>query len=166
MAFIYCPVPKHISEDLFKTPCPGKKESAEDAHITLVYFDGDLNDAEERHINTVLQSFYKVWYPGPVSTNKLTHFDTGPGEYPIVFEISGSYIHKLRNAICYCLDRCGISYSDKFPDYKPHVTLAYSDFAPLDTGIEKVEWEIECVSFGSGTSTVNKTFHSYYFSDF
>lgn len=164
MAFIYCPVPKEITNLLFSMDVPGRKESPEDAHITLVYFDEDMTDDTERRIQSCLQSFYKVWPSGVVSTNKLTCFDK-PGNIPVIFEIDGTYIHKLKNAICYCLDRMGISYSRKFPDFKPHITISYAETTPEEIEFDPLSWEIECVSFGSGTSSFNKTFHSYYFAE-
>ena len=66
--------------------------------------------------------------PFLVSTSHVTTFPPHPehGTVPIICRIDSPELHALRDRLSEALDSAGVDYSRKFPEYKPHVTLAFA----------------------------------------
>lgn len=96
------------------------------SHITVVYL-GD--DVPIETIANVVPILYEVTFqtlPFSVSTGHVTTFPVGKDGVPVIARVDSPALHEFRAEICRALDAAGQSYSKKFPDYKPHVTLTYA----------------------------------------
>ncbi len=122
----------------------GEAEPREQAHITILHLGKDLpNDVLAKAILTAY-SVTSTLQPFTVSTNRITVFPGGDRGTPIICPIDSPQLHELRQKLSESFDRDGIEYSKKFPEYKPHVTVAYANDPHedwgSDIGFSKIEW--------------------------
>ncbi len=135
MAFIGIKVPLECGRLLSKIDVPGEKTSVSEMHITLLHF-GDNWPISE--ISKALESTYEVvsnTQPFLVTMEKSTHFPKGPdsdSKFPIISRVKSKELHELRDALAKEFDDKKIEFSKLHKDYKPHVTLSYSDEEPDD----------------------------------
>jgi 2'-5' RNA ligase len=67
-------------------------------------------------------------------------------------------IFKFREALRKKLDKSGIEYSKKFPEFKPHVTLSYHKEKVKDKKFDKISFEIDSVAIYGGDSGKEKIY--------
>jgi 2'-5' RNA ligase len=168
MAFLGLQVPHQIARLLAQADYgdKGEPESTDTYHITGVYFGDELSIEE---IAKIIVSAYKVTSrtkPFTVETSRVTTFPPHPehGTVPIICRVDSEELHSLREALLQQFDEDGVGYDQKFPEFKPHVTLAYvkdeKDFK-LDMAIPTIEWGVgELVLWGgdSGDDKLVVTF--------
>jgi RNA 2',3'-cyclic 3'-phosphodiesterase len=140
MALLGIQIPHETARILNQIEVPGNRESTDAYHITLLYL------GDHVPIETVAQAViaaYKVTSmtrPFTVRTRLVTSFPGGEDGVPIIAKIESDELHRFRADIASSFDAAAISYSKKFPEYKPHVTLAYSDSPMADQDIPMLEW--------------------------
>jgi len=121
---------------------PGDRVSLDESHITLIHL-GDNTPIEELS-KAIIASYGVTSECGPftVSTKKVTCFpkNSETGLYPIIAKVESPELMELQAKLREALDKAGVDYSKKFPEYKPHVTLAYSEEKVKDFRIPEVEW--------------------------
>jgi 2'-5' RNA ligase len=164
MSILGITTPHETARLLGEIKTPGKREPIEHFHITLFYF-GDAIPIEE--VAKVVVSTYGITSktkPFTAKVRKVITFANGDSGVPIVCKVESSELQDLRESLAKAFDKAGIEYSKKFPVFKPHVTLAYSD-DPKDEGLEipcpNVEWGIgEVILWGGdeGDERVSATF--------
>jgi len=80
------------------------------------------------------------------------HFQPGPhsdDKYPVICPVTSPALHKLREKLAKALDKAEVDFAKNFPDYKPHVTLAYADEEPTPQKFSTLKWEVyELVLWG------------------
>lgn len=107
---------------------PGKKTPLDEMHVTIVYL-GD--ETPIGTITKIISSTYRVTQkrtPFTMKIGKVTCFpNKGPEGYPIIAKVMSPELHDFHTDITNSLDKAKIDYSKLYPEYKPHVTLAYSD---------------------------------------
>jgi 2'-5' RNA ligase len=138
MAFIGFRVPAETAQ-LFKSiDVPGDRENFH--HITILNF-GDTMSIED--IGLGLEVAYDViseMQPFKVKTNKITCFPGGDDGVPIICPVESEELHELWEKLGEAFDEAGISFSKKFPVYKPHVTLSFAPEPIDDRSIPTIEW--------------------------
>jgi predicted double-glycine peptidase len=121
-------------------------------HVTVVY---GLHTDDPREVQPYVRSF------GPVglTLGKVSYFpatEHSDGAEPVIIEVGGERVRDLRNVIIQAVPN-----TQNFPDYKPHVTLAYvragkgAEYAARLGGLEDLPVTITTLTFNdrSGTST-------------
>jgi 2'-5' RNA ligase len=135
MAFLGIRVPHETGRLLSKIEVPGEKVSTSEMHITLLHF-GDNWPISE--ISKSLEATYQVvseTQPFLVMMEKATHFPKGPNsdsKFPIISRVKSKELHDLRDNLAKEFDKEKIEFSKLHKDYKPHVTLSYSEDEPDD----------------------------------
>ena len=135
MAFLGIRVPHETGRMLAKVDVPGEKTSVSEMHITLLHLGdewpvADLCKAVEPTFEVISKT-----QPFLVSMEGATHFPKGPNsddKFPIISRVKSAELHELRDALAKAYDDEKIEFSKLHKDYKPHVTLAYSDDEPDD----------------------------------
>lgn len=131
MAMIGLKVPAEAARLLAAIPEPaeyGTPEPADQFHVTLAHL-GDALTIEE--IAQAIQPLFEVTSVTPpfmVSTSHISTFSPHPehGTVPIIALIDSPELHNLWKRMTTALDAAGVEFSRKFPNFTPHVTLAYS----------------------------------------
>lgn len=135
MAFLGIRVPHETGRLLSKIEVPGEKVSTSEMHITLLHFGDEWPISE---ISKSLEATYEVvskTQPFLVTMEKATHFPKGPGsdsKFPIISRVSSKELHELRDSLAKEFDKEKVEFSKLHKDYKPHITLSYSDDEPDD----------------------------------
>ena len=142
MAFVGLRVPHETARLLGGLEVPGKKEPTSSFHITMFYL-GDEVSIEV--LTKAIEVTFKITTetkPFTVRTSQLTSFPKGDDGTPIICRIESDALHDLRDKIREAYEAAEVEFSNKYPDYKPHVTLAYDtegeEFA--EQRIPTVEW--------------------------
>jgi hypothetical protein len=71
---------------------------------------------------------------------KKSHTSSKNGKVPVICRIESDPLHNLQQNLKASLQAAGVEFEDKFPEYKPHVTLAWADDNIEDKRIPIVEW--------------------------
>jgi len=135
-------------DHLWSIPVPGEK--VRDSHITIVNFGDDMSQSD---IAIAMVETFRVvskMPPFKVYIDTLTSFPKGDKGYPIIVEVDSAGVHELHDKLLTRFDNAGIEYSRKFPKFKPHVTLSYSDTPVQETGIKTCSWTARTVGFYYG----------------
>jgi 2'-5' RNA ligase len=122
----------------------GDRESTDFLHVTL-HMLGD--DVPIEALAAALKPIFEVVSKTPpflVSTSHITTFPPNPesGVVPVIGLIDSPELHTLHSVLGKALDKAGISYSKKYPVYRPHVTLAYSKDPLVDGGIVNTHLQV------------------------
>lgn len=142
MAFIGLKVPHETARLLGSIPAPGTKIPLEQMHVTVLYLGEDV---PIQQIAKVLVATYGVTScrtPYNLKVGKIKCFPSIEGEgYPIIAPVMSQELHEFYEDLRGSFDKAGISYNKKFPEYKPHVTLAYSEESIKCTQLENnIQW--------------------------
>lgn len=143
MAFIGLQVPHSTARLFGDIEVPGDKVPSASMHVTILYMGDDV-------AIDVLAEAVKATYtvtaatrPFTVRTSRVMSFPVNADDqeaHPVVARIDADPLHDLQAALRAAFDSAGLDYSKKFPDYKPHVTLAYAEEAVEDFRIPTIEW--------------------------
>lgn len=139
MSIIAIKVPKKEANYLYDIDTPGEKVSAEDKHITVLYFDGEGPEVAKKVLDCLAE--FPVYMDSiSIESGEVDVFSEGDDGVPVFAKVESQELNKFREALIDILDANGIEYSKKFKDFKPHITLSYSpekiDGFPLDKKIE------------------------------
>lgn len=141
MSFLGLKVPHETARLLGGVEVPGKREAVSSLHVTMFYFGDKLNVERLTEIIRVTFGAVADTKPFTVRTSQLTSFPAGPDGTPIICRIESDALHDLRDKIKTAYETEGVEYSNNHPDYKPHVTLAYSEEEGFEEKrIPTVEW--------------------------
>jgi 2'-5' RNA ligase len=104
----------------------GGKEPIDHAHITLMYFGDEVPvDVLTACIQPLLD-IAEATMPFTAHTRQVSTFPSDK-KVPIICLVESLGLHQLRDRIWSEFDRLGIPYDKKFPEFKPHITLAYTE---------------------------------------
>lgn len=147
MSFIGFRVPHETARLLSELDVPGQKDPTDHFHVTIIHL-GD--DVAIETLAEALVATFKVsskTAPFTVSTSRVSCFPmkksaTSPrdGKVPVICRIESDALHTLQQNLKASLKEAGVGFSDKFPEYKPHVTLAWANDNIEDKRIPTVEW--------------------------
>ncbi len=139
MAMIALKVPKDVARVLATLDVPGRVPT-DDFHVTLAYL-GDGVSAET--LAKAVQALLGVAQETTPFTMAVDHVDTfpkGDDGFPVICPVGSKEVHALREKVVRALDTMGVDYSKKWPVFRPHVTLGYSEEDVKKTSFPKVEW--------------------------
>ena len=143
MAIMGLAVP-HATARLFsEIDVPGTREPTSSMHITLLYV-GKQVPIEV--IADAVKATYAVTSqtkPFTVRASRVMSFPINPDDedgHPVIARVESDALHDFRRKLAASFDDAGIEFSKKFPDYKPHVTLAYAPEAVEEFTIPTIEW--------------------------
>lgn len=147
VAFLGIRVPLEAGRLLSKLEVPGDQESPSEYHITLLHL-GDNWPISE--VCKAMEAAYQVISkiePFHVKAKKVSHFPPREGHpTPIVAPVESEELHELRKKLATRFNKEKIDFSKTFKDFKPHITLAYSeeghDDYKIDPALEFVVNEV------------------------
>jgi 2'-5' RNA ligase len=142
MAFLGIRVPNETARLLGGLEVPGKREANSSLHVTMFFFGDEVSIEALAEIMKATYGVTSQAKPFTVRTSQLTSFPAGDDGQPIICRIESDALHDLREKIREVYEANKVEFSNKYPDYKPHVTLAYNDGAEpfQEARIPTVEW--------------------------
>ncbi len=150
MAFLGIRVPHETARLLAQIDVPGDKIATSEIHITLLHFQSEWPISE---LTKSLEATYEVvskFHPFLVKINKVTSFPKNPeGVLPVIGKVESKELMELRKKLAENFDDENIDFSKTHKDFKPHVTLAYSEEKPDEEKFHAVEFVVsEIVLWG------------------
>ena len=159
MAFICIQVPKECGRLLSNIKVPGKKESASEYHITLLFFEN--NYPIDKVCETLKSAFEALSdiKPFSVKTDTVSSFPVKNGDpYPVIALIKSDELHELNEKLKKQFDKDSIEYSKVHKTYRPHITLAYSEKKMEEFKIDAVKFVVQEVVMWCGDTADNRLF--------
>ncbi len=157
MAMIALPIPFEVSKLLSKIKVPGDKTPMEEYHITLFSLNDNLKLKDIEEVIEPVFELAKKTQPFKIILKDFTTFD-GKDKIPVICRLNTEEIFKFREALRKKLDKAGIEYSKKFPEFKPHVSLSYHDTKVKDKSFDKIIFEADSVAIYCGDSGKEKMY--------
>lgn len=128
MAFLGIRVQQDVARLISNIEVVGNKEPPSSYHITLLCFE-DCWPIHE--VAKGLEAAYDVvskFEPFLVKAKKVSHFPKREDNpIPIIAPIESKELDDLHKKLAKAFDSDKIEFKKTFKDYKPHITLAYSD---------------------------------------
>ena len=143
MSFVGLRVPHETARLLGGLEVPGKKEPTSSFHITMFYLGDEVPIQALIKAIEVTFEITTETKPFTVRTSQVTSFPPGDDGRPIICRVESDALHDLRDKIREAYEAAKVEFSNTYPEYKPHVTLAYDtkgeeEFA--EQRIPTVEW--------------------------
>lgn len=134
MAYISFTVPAEAASELSRLYTVGDLTAPEDMHVTLAFLSKQTPPSQVLRAIAACHVVASTTAPVLMHAALLTSFPPNP-EYregvPVIVRVVSDALHSFRARLVAELEKFGVEYSRKFPEYKPHVTLSH--------GPEKVE---------------------------
>jgi 2'-5' RNA ligase len=149
------PVPEETARILNEVEVPGTPE-AHNLHTTVVYLGKDVPIERIAELLPVLYHVTSRTLPFSLSTDLITTFPAGDDGVPVIAKVRSPELHAFHKSICESMEEASIDYSKKFPDYKPHVTVAYAENPDTEFELEipEISWSAhELMLWGSDRGT-------------
>ena len=159
---LFLPLPRELAQ---KFPGLGDEDGSP-SHVTVLILDALKSKEDQKKLVQVLEETcgkapkFKATL-GPLSYFDHKDKDRRVAHLPVRFD--GDFA-KFRRRLKTALQKAGLSFDDKWPKYRPHVTLAYLD--GLDTAwdgpVPQGSWQVDALevwglpkirSVGMGSST-------------
>ena len=142
MSFLGLKVPHETARLLSGLEVPGKREAVSSFHVTMFYFGDELDIDRLADIIKVTFEAITGTKPFTVRTSQLTSFPAAKDTpTPIICRVESDALHDLRDKIKQAYEAAGVEFANNHPEYKPHVTLSYSDEGGVEEQrIPTVEW--------------------------
>lgn len=156
MAFIGISVPNDVGSLLEQIEVPGNREPRSRYHVTVLNLGKEV--PLEQVSKAAMVAFYVCSKAQPfLATMKVaTSFPKGDDGFPIIARVESPALHALHAALTSAFDGAGIEYSKKFPEFKPHVTLAYADTGMPDRPISPITWTVGEIIVWGGDKGENR----------
>lgn len=127
----------------------GEKEPASSLHVTMLYVGKDIPIEKIASMIPTIFSVVSQTKPFTVSTSRVTTFPPNPEDgTPIIALIDSNELHAFRKAMCAAFDAAKLDYNKKYPEYRPHLTLGYSE-DPMVNADNAVDLSIPVVEWGA-----------------
>ena len=162
MSMIAIPISQDVSRLFREIEVDGARDPSD--HITMFYLGDDVKLDTIVDIIPILYECSSEMSPFEATCSRITTFPKGNNGYPVIAEIKSDKLVDLRNKIKKMFDKNKIEYDDKFPDYKPHITLAYSKKKPKNIKIpSKFKWSINQMALYGGNEADSRIFVNFPF---
>ena len=153
MALLGIEVPDKISEMLNQVIVSGHRDKSD--HLTMFYFDGELDVPTISKICKIISPIISKQEPFDLTIKKITSFPKGEYGFPIKGDVISNDLIKLRKKIATAFNKNKIDFSKEFPDFKPHITLSYSDEDFKEKKLNKpITWTNSHIVLWGGTSEI------------
>jgi len=153
MAIICIKVPHDAARLLEGVEVPGDRSSASDMHVTLLTFGKDLPIIDIAKAMCVCYDVISKTRSIAFSVDYIDSFDDHGSGVPVVCPIDSPEVHALWQSLKDSFDRLNIPYDTKWTEFKPHVTLSYSDEPFTGPLPAPLTWTAHDVIIWGGDST-------------
>lgn len=152
MAMIGLRVPQEAARLLASVEVPGEQVQRHHSHITVHMLGDDVPIEQIGKAIIAAHGVAEKTVPFRLSMNSISTFKGGPNGVPVICPIFAPELHALHANLKAAFDEAGVEYSKKWPEFRPHVTLAYSPEPMKDQALGPLEWSAyEMVLWGGDT---------------
>lgn len=160
MAIIALEVPNGVAQYLSRLGVPGQVTPNEEMHVTIVQMDCDLTTVDAATVVGIVKDATENVRAFSVVLDHVDCFPANDNGVPIICPVKSDGLHVLHDIVAEALDARGIEYSKRFPTYRPHVTVSWSQEAvePMSL-VRPIEWTASHVAmwpYGRGAEQAVK----------
>jgi len=140
MSFIGLKCPHEVGRLLHAVEVPGSKVPIDSYHVTLLYLGKDV---PIEMIGKAIVAATEVAAASKPFRCTLTHatcFPKNEDGVPVICPVTSPELHDLNTTLKAAFDAAGVEYSNKYPEYKPHLTLSYAEETIEDQDFGPLEW--------------------------
>lgn len=131
MAFVGLKVPHDAARLLEAVEVPGERLSASDMHITILYLGKKLPIVQVAKAMVACNEVTKGQVPFELGLSEVSSFSKNPDDgFPVICPVESPALHAFRDALKARFKSLGVPFNEKFPEYKPHVTMGYVKDVP------------------------------------
>ncbi len=134
----------------------GETEPRDEAHVTLLHLGEKLTpDLYAKAVQATRRVALST-RPFLLTTSRIGVFAHGKKGTPIVCRVDSEPLHTLQGELQQAYTEAGVPFSRKWPEFKPHVTLAFSSDPLVDeifgfaTGFSPVAWGAHEITLWGG----------------
>lgn len=158
MAFIGIKIPHEVGRLLKKIDVDGKKVPDSEYHITIAMFSEDWPVSEAAKTLETTFDVLKKFKPFKIKTKKVSCFPGGDNGIPILAKVESEDLHKLNDKLKEAYDKDGIEFSKIHKEFKPHITLSYSDKKIDEEEIDEIEFVVHEIVLWCGDNGDDRLF--------
>lgn len=156
MAALMIQLPSETARVLHEIEVPGQPEDMATMHITMMYLGSDVPVEDIGAMLPVIHEVTSRTAPFSVKTDHISSFPAGDNGVPVIAEVQSPELHAFRSELVEAFRAHDLYFDNKFPDFKPHTTLAYdpNKDTKVDIDIGEVSWGAhELLLWGSNRGT-------------
>jgi len=144
MAFMGISLSPEMCQLFHEVPVPGVRVPKHSHHVTLLYLGKEISLPDICKAIEVSAPIMQRTPPLRLSAGRVEAFPPNPDDgYPLIARIDCEGLHTLQAQLKDAFRQNDVPFSDKYPDYKPHVTLAYSKEPMKEMKLEPaIEWTV------------------------
>lgn len=157
MAFIGIKVPEGIAQKLHRIEAPGDRLGPDEMHITMINLGRVASLTQIIKAMSVVAFAAQETKPFMVGCALRTCFPKNSDDkVPVIARIQSPAILELREELIKQIDIMGIEYNNKHPEFKPHVTLSYSQDLCENLEFEPVIWKVGSIAVWGGEEMTDR----------
>jgi 2'-5' RNA ligase len=127
MAFMGISLPSEICQLFHEVSVPGTRVPKQSHHVTLLYLGKQTPLVDICKAVEIAAPIMQRTAPLRLSAGRVEAFGENPDDgYPLIARVDCEGLHELQGQLKAAFRQRGVPFSDKWPEYKPHVTLAYA----------------------------------------
>ena len=158
MAFIGIKIPHEVGRLLKAIDVDGKKVPDSEYHITIALFSEDWPVSEAAKSLEATYKVLKKVKPFKVSVKKVSCFPGGANGVPVFAKVESDELHELNDKLKETYDEEDIEFSKIHKEFKPHITLSYSDKKIDEKEIEEIEFVVHEIVLWCGNNGDDRLF--------
>lgn len=143
MAYISFMVPAGAAEELSRLYADGDVSPPSDMHVTLAFLSKGTSTSQVLRTIAACHVVASTSAPIIMHAALLTSFPPNP-EYregtPVIVRVVSDALFSFQARLCAELEKFGVEYSRRFPEYKPHVTLSHGPERVKPVKVGPVSW--------------------------
>lgn len=126
MAFIGLSVPDGTARLIETLDVPGERKAASQMHVTILYLGKDIPLEVVSQVMVAAVGVCQATNPFICGVKDVATFPRNPDDgVPVILPVMSPGLHRLRAALVDEFTRLKIPFSNKYPDFKPHVSVAF-----------------------------------------
>ena len=142
MAALMIEVPQDTQRVLKELKVPGEPCPQVD-HITMLHLGDDVSVEQLAEMMPFIFEACLKQKPFTVRSNRLATFPKGDDGVPVIAVIQSPELMKFQKALKKALEVSQFDIEDKWPEFKPHVTLSYCGHEKVQSrSFPQIEWGV------------------------
>lgn len=161
MSMIAIPINDDVSSLLREIDVPGERELT--SHLTLFYLGDNLSFEKLNEYMPLIHNITSKQKPFILSFKNYTCFEKNKNGYPVICKVKSPEVIEFRKKLKEQFDDNKVEYSNKFPTFKPHITLSYSKKELDNEKFPEIAFQVNKVSLYGGDEGKSKVYVEFEF---
>ncbi len=158
MAFLGIKIPHEVGRLLKKIDVDGKKVPDSEYHITIAHFEDNWPVSDAAKTLETTFEVLKNFKPFKILIKNISCFPKGENGVPILAKVDSKELQKLNKKLKAAYGKKRIEFSKIHKEFKPHITLSYSDKTIDEKKIDTIEFIVHEIVLWCGDNGDDRLF--------